>query len=103
MIITGGENVYSIEVEHVLARHEAVLEAAVIGVPDDKWGEAVLAAVVLRPGRESSPEALTAFCRAHLAGFKTPKRVEVLDALPRTGSGKIRKQALRERFGQAPS
>lgn len=102
MILTGGENVYSTEVEHVLAAHEAVLEVAVVGVPDARWGEAVLAAVVLRPGREASPEVLMAFCRERLAGYKTPKRVELLPELPRTGSGKIRKAALRERFRASP-
>ncbi len=100
MILTGGENVYSTEVEHVLYRHLAVLEAAVIGVPDPVFGEAVLAAVVPRPDQALAPEGLVAHCRAHLAGYKIPRRVELLKRLPRTGSGKIRKQSLRERFGK---
>ncbi len=96
MIITGGENVYSTEVEHVLYSHDAVLEAAVIGVPDEKWGEAVVAAVVPRPEAQVTGDELIAHCKANLATFKAPKRVVFLEALPRTGSGKIRKQSLRE-------
>jgi acyl-CoA synthetase (AMP-forming)/AMP-acid ligase II len=96
MIVTGGENVYSIEVENVLYRHPAVREAAVFGVPDAKWGEAVRAAVALRAGALASESELIAHCRAHLAGFKTPRRIVFLDALPRTGTGKIAKRLLRE-------
>ncbi|MFO7784731.1 MAG: long-chain-fatty-acid--CoA ligase [Thermodesulfobacteriota bacterium] len=96
MIITGGENVYSTEVENVLYTHDAVLEAAVIGVPDPKWGEAVKACVVLKPGQKASQEEIIAFCKANLAGYKAPKSVHFLDALPRTGSGKIYKKGLKE-------
>jgi acyl-CoA synthetase (AMP-forming)/AMP-acid ligase II len=96
MILTGGENVYSTEVENVLYCHEAVLEAAVIGVPDPKWGEAVKACVVLKPGKRASQEEIIAFCKAQLAGYKSPKSVDFLDALPRTGSGKIYKKGLKE-------
>jgi acyl-CoA synthetase (AMP-forming)/AMP-acid ligase II len=109
MIITGGENVYSTEVEHVLYNHDAVLEAAVVGVPDAKWGEAVVAVVVLRPGAPGAPGAqvtaadLIAHCKAHLAAFKAPKRVVFLESLPRTGSGKIRKQTLREHLASRPA
>jgi fatty-acyl-CoA synthase len=92
MIITGGENVYSTEVENVLYSHDAILEAAVIGVPDPKWGEAVKACVVLKPGKEATREEIIAFCKANLAGYKAPKSVDFLDALPRTGSGKIYKK-----------
>jgi acyl-CoA synthetase (AMP-forming)/AMP-acid ligase II len=99
MIITGGENVYSTEVEHALYAHTAVLEAAVIGVPDARWGEAVVAAVVPRPGVPVSDVELIAHCKARLASFKAPKRVVFLEALPRTGSGKIRKQTLRDQLG----
>lgn len=95
MIITGGENVYSTEVENVLYRHEDILEAAVVGVPDPKWGEAVKAFVVPKPGRSVRPEEIIAFCRKHLAGYKCPKGVELLESLPRTGSGKIYKKGLR--------
>ena len=96
MIISGGENIYSTEVENALYLHPAVLEAAVIGVPDEKWGEAVLAAVVLKPGHGATSEELITHCKGHIASYKAPKRVRFLDELPKTGSGKIRKQALRE-------
>ncbi|MEM7202725.1 MAG: AMP-binding protein [Planctomycetota bacterium] len=99
VIITGGENVYSTDVERVLYRHPAVLEAAVFGVPDPTWGEAVQAAVALRSDATATAAELTALCREHLAGFKVPRTVHFLDALPRTGSGKLSKRALRERFG----
>jgi acyl-CoA synthetase (AMP-forming)/AMP-acid ligase II len=98
MIVTGGENVYSTEVENVLYEHPAVLEAAVFGVPDDRWGEAVRAAVALRPGARAAAEEIAAFCRGRLADYKIPRAVEVVDALPKTGTGKIRKEALREPF-----
>jgi fatty-acyl-CoA synthase len=96
MIITGGENVYSTEVENVLYTHDAVLEAAVIGVPDLKWGEAVKACVVLKPGKTATEEELIAFCKGSLAHYKAPKKVDFLEALPRTGSGKIYKKGLKE-------
>jgi fatty-acyl-CoA synthase len=95
MICTGGENVYSTEVENALYTHPAVLEAAVFGVPDAKWGEAVKAAVVLKPGEQVTEVELIAHCKARLAGYKAPKSVDFLTELPRTGSGKITKQALR--------
>ncbi|AFM15491.1 acyl-CoA synthetase (AMP-forming)/AMP-acid ligase II [Mycolicibacterium chubuense NBB4] len=96
MIVSGGENVYPIEVENVLMTHPAVSDAAVIGVPDDRWGEAVKA-VVVRTRRSSIGEAeLIDFARQRLAGFKLPKSVDFVDALPRTPSGKILKRALRE-------
>ena len=96
MILTGGENVYSIEVENVLYRHPAVLEAAVFGAPDPQWGEQVRAAVALRQGAKTSEAEIVAFCRQHLAGFKVPRAVRFLEALPRTGSGKIAKRLLRD-------
>ncbi|MGQ9653886.1 MAG: long-chain-fatty-acid--CoA ligase [Thermodesulfobacteriota bacterium] len=98
MIITGGENVYSIEVENVLYSHPKVMEAAVFGVPDEKWGEAVKAAVVLRPGETATQEEIIDFCKEHLASYKTPKSIQFLDELPKTGSGKIAKRLLRDRF-----
>ncbi|MCL6499462.1 MAG: acyl--CoA ligase family protein [Firmicutes bacterium] len=97
IIISGGENISSIEVERVLYRHPAVLEAAVVGVPDDRWGEVPKAYVVLRPGQAATEEELVAFCRQHLAHFKCPKRVEFLAELPKTSTGKIQKFVLRER------
>jgi fatty-acyl-CoA synthase len=97
IIISGGENISSIEVERVLYRHPAVLEAAVVGVPDDRWGEVPKAYVVLRPGQSATEEELIAFCRRHLAHFKCPKQVEFLAELPKTSTGKIQKFVLRER------
>jgi len=95
MIITGGENVYSTEVENVLYMHPDILEAAVIGVPDAHWGEKVKACVVLKEGRHATEQEIISFCKAHLASYKSPKEVEFLHALPRTGSGKIYKKGLR--------
>lgn len=96
VIVTGGETVYSVEVEHALYEHPAVLECAVYGAPDERWGERVVAAVVLRPDRSADADTLIAWCRERIAGYKTPKAVQFLDALPRTGSGKIQKRALRD-------
>jgi len=98
MILSGGENVYSTEVENALYEHPAVLEAAVFGVPDERWGEAVAAAVVLRDGAAVDADALIDHCKQQLARYKAPKRVWFLDELPKTGSGKITKAALRERY-----
>jgi acyl-CoA synthetase (AMP-forming)/AMP-acid ligase II len=94
MIITGGENVYSIEVERVLAEHPAVAEVAVIGVPDEKWGEAVKAVVSLEG--KATEEDIIAFARERLAAYKCPKTVDVLDELPRNPTGKILKKDLRQ-------
>lgn len=96
VIKTGGESVYSIEVEYVLYDHPAVLECAVFGRSDQQWGERVVAAVVVRNDQQVTSDELIAFCREHIASYKTPKQVVFLDALPRTGSGKIQKRALRE-------
>lgn len=96
VIKTGGEAVYSVEVEHVLYAHPAVLECAVFGVPDPTWGERVVAAVVLRPGATAAAAALIEFVRDRIAHYKAPKEVRFRDALPRTGSGKIMKKALRD-------
>jgi long-chain acyl-CoA synthetase len=97
MIIRGGENVYPKEIENVLYGHDAVLEAAVVGVPDDVLGETPLAFVVLRPGAEATDAALLALCAEHLASFKRPKAVVFLDELPKNAVGKIDKRALRAR------
>jgi len=99
MIVTGGENVYSAEVEAVLYEHPGIREAAVFGIPDAKWGELVMACVVLKPGVELTVDELIAHCRRSLASYKVPRRVEFTDIeLPKTSSGKILKRALRERF-----
>lgn len=99
VIITGGENVSSIEVEDVLNSHDAVREVAVIGIPDERWGELVTALVVT-DGSTVSADELIAHCRTRLAGYKTPKRVEFMDALPRTATGKLQKFRLREPYWQ---
>ena len=96
VIKTGGEAVYSTEVEAVLSAHPAVLEVAVFGVPDPLWGESVRAAIVLRSGARAEAEELVAACRAALAGYKVPRSIVFLEELPRTGSGKIAKRLLRE-------
>jgi len=98
VIITGGESVYSIEVESVLHAHPSIREVAVFGVPDDRWGEAVCAVVVLRDPPTCSDDDLIAFCSGRLASYKCPQRIERYTALPRTGSGKIDKKGLREPF-----
>ncbi|MEI7479092.1 MAG: AMP-binding protein [Actinomycetes bacterium] len=98
VIITGGENVSSIEVEDCLFRHDAVAEVAVIGTPDEKWGELVTALVVLRPGASTTKDDLIAHCREHLAHFKAPKRIEFKDHLARTATGKLQKYKLRAEY-----
>ncbi len=95
MVVSGGMNIYTKEVEDVLYDHPAVLEAAVYGVPDEKWGEQVTAAVVLRPAADASVEDLTAHCSKYLAGYKRPKVYHFLDSLPKNPSGKILKRDLR--------
>ena len=95
MYISGGENVYPAEVEGVLAELDDIAEAAVIGVADNRWGETGCAFVVLRPGRTLAADAVIAHCRAKLAGYKVPRRVRYVDALPRSASGKIKKEELR--------
>jgi len=98
MIISGGENIYPAEIENVLALHTAIAEVAVIGVPDDKWGEAVKALVVLRPDQIVSSDELIHFCRTRLAGYKCPKSIEFVTSLPRSTSGKLLKRILREPY-----
>lgn len=98
MIISGGENIYSPEVERVLAEHPAVMEVAVIGVPDPTWGESVKAVVSLHEGASATPEEIIAFCREHLAAFKCPKSVDITGPLPRNPTGKILKRELRKPF-----
>ncbi len=95
MIISGGENIYSPEVERVLAEHPSVMEVAIIGVPDDTWGESVKAVVSLQPDTTATEEELIAFCAESLARFKCPKSVDFIPALPRNPSGKILRRELR--------
>lgn len=98
VIISGGENVSSIEVEDVLYQHPAVAEVAVIGVPDEKWGETVKALVVLRPNMEATEEELRSFCKERMAGYKCPTSIEFRDGLARTATGKLQKFKLREPY-----
>jgi fatty-acyl-CoA synthase len=98
IIISGGENISSVEIENVLGAHPAVFECAVVAVPDERWGETAKALVVLKPGHTVSAEDLVAHCRRHLAGYKVPSSVEFRDSLPRTGTGKVMKVALREPY-----
>ena len=94
IIISGGENISTIEVEQAIGAHPAVLEAAVVAIPDDYWGEVPKAFVTLKPGVSLTADALTAFCREHLAGFKCPKAIDFGD-LPKTSTGKVQKFVLR--------
>ena len=98
MVISGGENVYPAEIESVLHEHPAVADAAVVGVPDDEWGERIHAVVVPKPGRGLDAAALDAFVAERLAGFKRPRSWEVRHALPRTESGKLLKRVLRAEY-----
>jgi long-chain acyl-CoA synthetase len=97
MIVSGGENVYPIEVEEALAHHPDVADVAVVGVPDERWGELVKAFVIPRAGAAPTADDLVAFARERLAGYKLPRAVELVEDLPRTPSGKVLKRALRER------
>jgi acyl-CoA synthetase (AMP-forming)/AMP-acid ligase II len=98
VIVSGGENVYPAELESLLSAHPAVLDVAVIGVPDDRWGETVKAVVVRRPGATLEESELVEWCRPLLAGYKRPRSVDFVDAIPRNPSGKILKHELRERY-----
>lgn len=100
MIITGGENVYSVEVEGVLFEHPAVLDAAIIGLPDETWGEAVCAVIVPKEGVELDEDEIRSFCRQKLAGYKVPRRFFIEQQLPRNASGKILKYQLRQKLNQ---
>jgi acyl-CoA synthetase (AMP-forming)/AMP-acid ligase II len=100
MILTGGENVYSTEVENVLYMHPAILECAVIGIPDQKWGEAIKGFVVLKPGQKATEQEIVQFCKERLAHYKAPKSIDFIGALPKTGSGKIHKKGLRDEYWQ---
>ena len=98
MIVSGGENVYPAEVENAIFGHPDVADVAVIGVPDEKWGEAVKAIVVAKPGTQPSPESIIAWARERIAGYKCPKSVDFIEALPRNPSGKILRKDLREPY-----
>jgi acyl-CoA synthetase (AMP-forming)/AMP-acid ligase II len=98
MIVSGGENVYPAEVENALMGHPAIADVAVVGVPDERWGEAVKAVVVLKPGEQATPDDIIAFARARIAGYKLPKSIDFVPALPRNPSGKILRRELRAPF-----
>ena len=101
MIISGGVNIYPAEIENVLVQHPKVADVGVIGVPNEDWGEAVLALVELLPGAEPSDELIAelgAYCRENLAGYKVPRTIEFREALPRTDTGKLLKRELREPY-----
>jgi acyl-CoA synthetase (AMP-forming)/AMP-acid ligase II len=98
MIISGGENIYPAEVESAICDHPDVAEVAVVGVPDEKWGEAVKAVVVMKPGRTATSSDIIDFTRERIAGFKTPKSVDFIEALPRNASGKILRRQLRDPY-----
>jgi long-chain acyl-CoA synthetase len=101
MIVSGGENVYPVEVEEVLSAHPAVSEVVVIGTPHERWGETVTALIVPRPGTTCAAEELVGFARDRLAGYKLPRVIEFVDELPRTPTGKVLKRRLRERYAAA--
>jgi fatty-acyl-CoA synthase len=97
IVVSGGENISTIEVEQAILSHPAVLEAAVIGVPDDRWGERPKAFVVCAPGHAADPQDLIEHVRGRLARYKAPREVEIVDAIPKTSTGKVQKFELRER------
>lgn len=103
MIVTGGENVYSAEVESALSKHPAVAQSAVIGIPNDRWGETVHAVIVLKDGAEVTVEELQGFCREHIAGYKAPRSIEFAAELPMSGAGKILKRELRKALVESPA
>lgn len=98
MIITGGENVYSVEVEQTISQIPEVLECAVIGVPDEMWGEAIMAVVALKKANSITEEEIIAYMRQKLANYKVPKSVEFVAELPKSGAGKILKRHLRDQY-----
>ncbi len=98
MIISGGVNIYPAEIEDALEHHPDIMDVAVFGIPDEEWGEAVHAVVVVRPGVDLPPEAIQTFAREHLAGYKVPRSISYIDEIPRTGSGKTLKRDLRKPF-----
>jgi fatty-acyl-CoA synthase len=98
IIVSGGENISSLEVEKAILAHPGVYEVAVIPVPDAKWGETPKALVVMKPGIQATESELLEFCRSRLSHYKCPRSVEFLDTLPRTGTGKVLKKELRKKY-----
>ena len=103
LVVTGGENVYSTEVEQALCKHPAVNQAAVVGIPDERWGEKVTAMVILSAGQSATEEELIAHCRTLIAGYKVPKTIRFLPSFPMTPSGKVLKRDLRAQFSESAS
>lgn len=101
MIVTGGENVYSAEVEQVLAKHPGVRMCAVIGLPDEKWGERVVALIMPSDGHKPTQDEIISHCRQHIAGYKVPKEVRLVDAFPMTATGKVLKRVVRDELARA--
>jgi acyl-CoA synthetase (AMP-forming)/AMP-acid ligase II len=95
MIVTGGENVFPIEVENILLQHPSVADCAVFGIPDNIWGERICAAAELRSHHEADPAELMAFLNERIAGYKVPKQIEIVAALPRTATGKVQRTKVR--------
>ena len=95
MIISGRENIYPAEVESALYGHPSVADVAVIGIPDDRWGEAVKAVVVVKPGASATAEELIAYCRERIAHYRAPRSIDFVESLPRNPSGKLLKRVLR--------
>jgi acyl-CoA synthetase (AMP-forming)/AMP-acid ligase II len=100
MIVSGGMNIYPAEVEAVIYRHPAVAQVAVIGVPDERWGEAVKAVIELKQGAKATEQEIIDFCKQHLASQKKPKSVDFVDALPVTNAGKVSKKEIRDQYWQ---
>ena len=99
MIISGGVNVYPLEIEHALAAHPDIVDVAVLGQPDARWGESIMAVIERRPGSSLTADAVQAWTRERIADYKVPRRVEFVTELPRDPNGKVLKRFLRERFG----
>lgn len=98
MVVSGGENIYPVEVENALSKHDAIVDVAVIGVPNEQFGEALLAIAVLKPGASLSVEEMIEYCRDQIAGYKIPRQLKLIDELPRNASGKVLKKVLREPY-----
>jgi long-chain acyl-CoA synthetase len=98
MIISGGANIYPAEIEEVMVKNGKIAEVAVIGVPDEKWGESVKALIRLQPNQEATPEEIVEWCKGKMAGYRVPKSVEFVADFPRTAAGKIQKSVLRKQY-----
>jgi acyl-CoA synthetase (AMP-forming)/AMP-acid ligase II len=103
MVVSGGENIYPVEVENAIANHPSVLDVAVIGIPNETFGESLLAFVVLRDGAAMNAHELVEFCRDKIAGYKIPRQLEIISEMPRNPSGKILKKELRKPYWEGVS